>query len=81
MSNPDNNYESETNEYDANTLSYDDSYDEEEYVAELMEEGYSEDEARRMAGEYDHSDENDEYGYGHDDLDRDVPDFNHGEDE
>lgn len=81
MTNPNDNYESEPNEYDANTLSYDDSYDVEEMVAELMSEGYTEEEARRMAGEYDYSDEEDEYGYGNDDLDRDIPDFNHGEDE
>lgn len=79
MSNPNDNYESEINEYDAKTLSYDESYDEEEFVAELMSEGYSEDEARRMAGEYEYDD--DDTCYGHDDLDRDVPDFNPGEDE
>lgn len=79
MTNPNENYESEPNDYDTNTLSYDDTYDTEEFVAELMSEGYTEEEARRMAGEYEYDD--DDTCYGHDDLDRDVPDFNHGEDE
>jgi len=52
-------------------LPYDDTFSEEDYVAELMAEGYSREEALRMAGDYD----SDEYGYGDDDLDRDVPDF------
>lgn len=34
-------------------LMYDSSWDEENYIKELMAEGYSEDEARRMAGDYD----------------------------
>lgn len=80
MTNPyDPNTEDDTN--DSDLMPYDDSYDVEEMVAELMSEGYTEEEARRMAGEYDYSDEEDEYGYGNDDLDRDIPDFNHGEDE
>jgi hypothetical protein len=53
MSNPNHNYESDTNEYDADLLPYDDTFDADEFVEELMAEGYSEEEARRMAGEYD----------------------------
>lgn len=76
-----------TNSYDPNTeddtndsdlLPYDDAFDDEDLVAELLAEGYSEEEARRMVGEYDYSD--DEYGYGDDDLDRDIPDFFDGGD-
>ena len=33
-----------------------------------------------MAGEYDYSDEEDEYGYDNDSLDRDIPDFFDGGD-
>jgi len=69
MTNPDNNLDNDN--YDGDLLPYDSSYDVEEFVAELMEEGYSEEEARRMAGDYDA----DEY-YGIDeDHDRDIPDF------
>jgi hypothetical protein len=69
MTNPDNNLDNDN--YDGDLLPYDSSYDVEEFVAELMEEGYSEEEARRMAGDYDA----DEY-YGLDeDNDRDIPDF------
>lgn len=69
MTNPDNNLDNDN--YDGDLLPYDSSYDVEEFVAELMEEGYSEEEARRMAGDYDA----DEY-YGIDeDNDRDIPDF------
>lgn len=50
-----------------------DDVTEEEAIAELVEDGYSEEEAKRMVGLYE-SDE-DEYCYGDDDLDRDVPDF------
>ena len=59
-----------TNDYD-NDLAYDSSVDDltdEEAIAELMEEGYSEEEARRMLGEY----ESDETYYDHDD---DIPDM------
>lgn len=69
MTNPDNNLDNDN--YDGDLLPYDSSYDVEEFVAELMEEGYSEEEARRMAGEYDA----DEYYGFDDDNDRDVPDF------
>lgn len=64
------------NDYDNNDHGYDSCLDdvtEEEAIAELVEDGYSEEEAKRMVGLYD-SDE-DEYCYGDDDLDRDVPDF------
>ena len=71
MSNPNPNYESETNEYDADLMPYDDTFDAEDFVEELMAEGYSEEEARRMAGDYDA----DEYYGLDDDNDRDVPDF------
>lgn len=79
MTNPyDPNTEDETN--DSDLMRYDDAYNEEDFVAELMSEGYTREEATRMAGEYDYSDEEDEYGYGNDDLDRDVPDFDDGGD-
>ena len=42
-----------------------------EAIAELVEEGYTEEEAKRMIGEYDADD--DEYCF--DDNDRDIPDF------
>jgi hypothetical protein len=72
MSNPyDPNYENDTN--DADLMPYDDAFTEEDYVEELMAEGYSEEEAKRMAGGYDY--EEDDTCYGQDDLDRDVPDF------
>ena len=67
------NFSDDTNDADL-MLPYDDSFCEEDFVKELMEEGYSYEEAKRMAGEYDYSDSEDEYGYGDDDLDRDVPD-------
>lgn len=63
------NYESDTN--DADLLPYDDTFDAEDFVEELMAEGYSEEEARRMAGDYDA----DEYYGFDDDNDRDIPDF------
>lgn len=63
------NMEDDTN--DSDLMPYDDTFNDEDYVAELMADGYSREEALRMAGEY----ESDEYGYGEDDLDRDVPDF------
>ena len=62
-----------TNDYD-NDLAYDSSVDDltdEEAIAELMEEGYSEEEARRMLGEYDY----DEKYYDHDDDIPDMDDF------
>ena len=52
-----------------------DELTEQEAIAELMEEGYSEEEAKRMIGDYDA----DEYCYD-DDTDRDVPDFMDGGD-
>lgn len=57
------------NDYDNDDFAYDSSVDEltdEEAIAELVEEGYTEEEARRMMGDYDH----DEY-HEHDD---DIPD-------
>lgn len=69
MSNP--NYKSDSSEYDNDLMPYDDTFDAEDFVEELVAEGYSEEEARRMAGDYDA----DEY-YGLDeDNDRDIPDF------
>ncbi len=66
----DHDYPDDTNDTDT-VIPYDDSFSEEEFVAELMAEGYSEDEARRMAGEYDPEDY-----YGSDDsVDRDIPDM------
>ena len=65
-------FSNDTNDADL-MLPYDDTFNEEDFVAELMEEGYTEKEARRMAGEYEYDD--DETCYGCDDLDRDVPDF------
>ena len=73
------NMEDDTNDSDL-MLPYDDTFNEEDFVAELMADGYSREEALRMAGEYDYSDEDDEYGYGQDDLDRDVPDYVDDED-
>ena len=70
MTNPyDPNYEDDAN--DSDLMPYDDAFDDEDYVAELIAEGYSEDEARRMVGEY-NADEF--YGFD-DDSDRDTPDF------
>lgn len=78
MTNPyDPDYADDTNDSDL-MLPYDDSFNDEDFVAELMSEGYSEEEARRMAGEYDYDD--DDTCYGQDDLDRDVPDFVDGGD-
>jgi hypothetical protein len=71
------NYDDET--ADSDLLPYDDQFDDDDYISELMAEGYSEYEARRMAGDYSDDDE-DEYGYGDDDLDRDIPDFFDGGD-
>lgn len=70
MTNPyDPNMEDDTN--DSDLMPYDDTFNDEDFVEELMSEGYTREEALRMAGDYDA----DEYGYGDDDLDRDVPDF------
>ena len=70
MTNPyDPNYEDDTN--DSDLMPYDDAFDDEDLVAELLAEGYSEDEARRMVGDY-NADEF--YGF-EDDSDRDIPDF------
>lgn len=63
-------YDNDNPEYE-NDIPYDSMIDDltdEEAVAELMEEGYSEEEARRMLGEY----ESDETYYDHDD---DIPDM------
>lgn len=68
------------NDYDNDDFAYDaclDDITEEEAIAELVEEGYTEEEAKRMIGEYD-ADE--EFCYGDDDLDRDVPDYVDDED-
>lgn len=71
MTNPyDPDYTDDTN--DSDLMPYDDTFNEEDFVAELMQEGYSEEEARRMAGDYEYDDDT---CYGADDLDRDVPDF------
>ena len=43
-----------------------------EAIDQLIEEGYTEEEAKRMVGDYD---PDDDYCYGDDDLDRDIPDF------
>ena len=62
-------------EYDDEIL-YDDTLDDmtdDEAIQMLVEEGYSEEEAKRMVGLYDADD--DDTCYGCDDLDRDVPDF------
>lgn len=65
----DHDYPDDTNDTDT-ILPYDDTFSVEEFVAELMAEGYSEDEARRMAGEYDPEDY-----YGSDEgIERDIPD-------
>jgi hypothetical protein len=63
------NYEDDTN--DSDLMPYDDANDDEDLVAELLAEGYSEEEARRMVGDY-NADEF--YGF-EDDSDRDIPDF------
>jgi hypothetical protein len=63
------NYEDDTN--DSDLMPYDDAVDDEDLVAELLAEGYSEDEALRMVGDY-NADEF--YGF-EDDSDRDIPDF------
>ena len=66
-------YDHDNPEYE-NEIPYDSMIDDltdEEAIAELMEEGYSEEEARRMAGDYDA----DEYYGFDDDSDRDIPDF------
>ena len=63
----------DTNDTDIDTdlIPYDDTFNDEDFVAELIAEGYSVEEAKRMAGEYDADD--DEYCFG--DNDRDIPDF------
>lgn len=68
-----------TNDYPSNdtdlVLPYDDcdldGMSDSEIRAMLKEEGYTPDEIDRMMGGYDA----DDYQYGDDDLDRDVPDF------
>jgi hypothetical protein len=63
----------DTNDTDIDTdlIPYDDTFNDEDFVAELIAEGYSVEEAKRMAGEYDADD--DEYCF--DDNDKDIPDF------
>ena len=65
----------DTNDIDTDSpfdlIPYDDTFNDEDFVAELIAEGYSEEEAKRMAGEYDADD--DEYCF--DDNDKDIPDF------
>jgi len=56
---------------DTDLIPYDDTFNDEDFVAELIAEGYSEEEAKRMAGEYDADD--DEYCF--DDNDKDIPDY------
>ena len=63
------NYEDDTN--DSDLMPYDDANDDEDLVAELLAEGYSEEEARRMVGDYNA----DEFNGFEDDSDRDIPDF------
>ena len=69
MNNP-NNYNDDDAEY-SDLMPYDDAFTDEDFVQELIDEGYSEDEARRMVGEYD---ANEYYGID-EDNDRDIPDF------
>lgn len=60
---------------------YDDDLDDmtdDEAIAMLIDDGYTVDEAKRMVGIYDPDD--DEYCFGGDDLDRDIPDFVDDED-
>ncbi len=66
-------YDNDNPEYE-NEIPYDSMIDDltdEEAIAELMEEGYSEEEARRMLGDYD----SDETYYDHDDDIPDMDDF------
>lgn len=66
-------YDKDNPEYE-NEIPYDSMIDDltdEEAIAELMEEGYSEEEARRMLGDY----ESDETYYDHDDDIPDMDDF------
>jgi len=66
-------YDKNNPEYE-NEIPYDSMIDDltdEEAIAELMEEGYSEEEARRMLGDYD----SDETYYDHDDDIPDMDDF------
>lgn len=69
-----------TNDYDPNDdLMFDNTIEEmtdDQAIKMLIEEGYSEDEAKRMVGIYDPDD--DEYCF--DDHDRDIPDFADDED-
>jgi hypothetical protein len=66
----DHDYPDDTNDTDT-VIPYDDSFSEEDFIAELIAEGYSKDEARRMAGDYDPEDY-----YGSDDSgERDIPDM------
>jgi hypothetical protein len=70
------------NDYDNDPdFGYDPALDDltdDEAVTMLVEEGYSEEEAKRMVGLYDADDEDTNYGF--DDLDRDVPDYVDDED-
>jgi len=71
------------NDYDNDpNFAYDPSLDdlnEDEAIALLIEEGYSEEEAKRMVGLYDADDETTYYGFDND-IDRDVPDYVDDED-
>jgi hypothetical protein len=68
------NYSREPNNLNDARLMYDSAWDEENYIKELMSEGYSEDEARRMAGDYDPDEFSDIDG---DDWETDdIPDAN-----
>lgn len=53
-------------------IPYDETFDAEDFIEELMEEGYTQEEAERMAGEYDP----DEYF----DQDDDIPEIEDFED-
>lgn len=74
MTNRDYNFDSN----DPVMFPYDDTFDADEFVAELMEEGYTQEEAERMAGEYDPE----EYWEQDDDIPEmeDFEDFDCGED-
>lgn len=74
MSSPNHN-EVETDDAPLADVEPDYTFDEEDddLMRELIAEGYSLEEARRMVGDGDFDD--DDYAYGTDDLDRDVPDF------
>lgn len=68
------NFEDDTN--DSDLMPYDDAFGEEDYLAELIAEGYSVEEAQRMIGGEDYDNED----YCYEDYDRDIPDFEDGGD-